>query len=279
MKEAKAYCPASLSFIFKYVPNNNIFRMGSIGIGCTIDKKVAVSILKNTTFNIFFNGKKIILPTVIWAVRKITDKNFAINIESPLPLGCGFGISGAVTLATLYALKKLLKLKMSNLELAKIAHQSEIVNKTGLGTVATQITGGLLIKKRAGIPAKFENINLIGTKLYAVIFGILPTPSVLGKEKKLIIINQAANKALDLVNKLKQKTIDKILDISYQYCMESELLTSAKVISLIERVRTNGGAATMLLLGQVMISNINLQKINGLPIHELTITDDTVKIL
>src|SRR3990170_3198834 len=102
MKDAKAVCPASLSFIFKFIPNRNIYRRGSIGIGCTVHKKVSV------------------------------------NIESPLPLGCGFGISGAATLATLYALKNYFDIEISYMDLAKIAHKSEIENKTGLGTIATQ---------------------------------------------------------------------------------------------------------------------------------------------
>src|SRR3989344_721988 len=100
----QAYCPASLSFIFKVCPDKNLLRMGSVGVGCTVNEGVKVHVEKSDDLKILFNHKPLTFPTVLSVVKKITRLPFSVNITSALPLAYGFGISGASALATAFAI-------------------------------------------------------------------------------------------------------------------------------------------------------------------------------
>src|SRR5258706_12865492 len=143
----KAFAPGNISCIFKVCEHDSAHpaKMGSIGLGFTIDKGVTVEVSKSDETEIFFNNKKIDFPTVESVIKNLPTPfikggkgGFRIHISSPLPLGCGFGLSGASALATAYALNELLGLGREQLELAKIAHAAEVENKTGLGDVTNQ---------------------------------------------------------------------------------------------------------------------------------------------
>ena len=76
-----------------------------------------------------------------------------VDLTSPLPLGCGFGLSGAASLATAYALNELLHLGKDMETLAMIAHVAEVENRTGLGDVCSQYHGGVprQVKRRRAV--------------------------------------------------------------------------------------------------------------------------------
>src|SRR3989338_1543727 len=104
-KKVSASIPASLSFIFKPLIEQNLWQKkrpfeaytdsGSIGIGCTINRPITVIATEFKQNRILFNGISCRLPTVSTALKYLTAKPVGINIDSSLPLGWGFGISGA----------------------------------------------------------------------------------------------------------------------------------------------------------------------------------------
>jgi|SRR3989338_7621568 len=278
----KAYCPLALSFIFKAeLPPSTISdwsNFGSTGIGCTIDRKVTVTAVRSDKNLVLFNSAEIQLPTVTTALNILTEMPFLISIESPLPLAHGFGVSGASTLASLYAVNNLLKLEKRKKTLAQIAHFSEIKNKTGLGTVATQIIGGFLIKKKPGVMPVLEKLNFTGKKIYATVVGSLKTKTILSDSGKLKKINTFADRALSEIMNKKKITLYDILNISHRYCFESGLLTNSKTIEIIEKVRQTGGAATMAILGQTVLSNVKPPGLFKYKTYELTISQDKAKV-
>ncbi|OGG03976.1 hypothetical protein A2W14_05955 [Candidatus Gottesmanbacteria bacterium RBG_16_37_8] len=290
MKKAKATCPSSLSFIFKAIlPKENKIRQisisdlltyysryGSVGVGCTIDKKVTVEVSRSQTNRLTFNGEKLNLPTVWRAVSFLAKDQLEINISSPLPLGCGFGISGAATLASLWAIRRLFNLKESSEKLALISHFAEIAEKTGLGTVATQITGGFLVKKKAGIPPRFRELPLLGEKIYAVKLRPMATAKVLEDKRKLSDINYYADAALTKINSIKNPTLKEIINISYEFYRKSKIFDSKKGEQLIKVITKQGGSATMAIIGEVIFCNVEPILSDSYKIYELTISKDTV---
>ena len=233
--------------------------MGSVGIGCTVNKNVSSRVKKCQKSKILFNGKSISFPTVSYAIGKLVKQPVEVDIKSPLPLGCGFGISGAATLATIFAVNRLMGLKRTKLHLAQIAHQAEIVNKTGLGTITTQVTGGFLIKESAGFPVKVQRLPFAGEDIFATIIGPIPKPLILSEKKLILRINKSADKALSVIKRDKHPTLAKIIDLSYEFALDSGLLTNTLLKSLIDEIRKSSGHATMAMLGQVIISDINPQ--------------------
>ena len=267
-----ASCPSSISLIFKVIKDKNIDRMGSIGVGCTIDRQVNVRIKEYIKSSIFFNGTEINLPTVESVIDVLSSKPLSVEITSTLPLGYGFGISGASSLATAIGINRLFSLKKSRLDLAKIAHRAEIINRTGLGSIATQITGGFLVKKEAGLPVKTSFLPFVGKKIYAVIIDKLETPKIIRKSNRLRRINTAAEKALRIISQHPNISLADILDISYNFAKESNLLTNQELIKVINEIKNQSGHATMLMLGQVAISDIKPKLDPKYHIEKLTIS-------
>lgn len=276
MKSKSYYCPASISLIFKYCPDKNLIKMGSTGIGCTIDKGVTATAYESTRSEVIFNSEKIDFPTVKSVIRTLTDKYIRVEIKSPLPIGTGFGISGASTLSSAFSINDLLNLKKSRSDLTKICHVAELINHTGLGSVGTQVTGGFLLKRKAGIPVTVTGFPFVGNKLYAVIYDRMETPSVLKDIKRLDIINLAADTALEKMFQLHNPTLGEILEISYQFAKSSGLLTDDTIIDNIEDIKKLGGHATMLMLGKVIISDRKPEAKENHRIEELVITDDRI---
>lgn len=279
MHPVKSYCPAALSFIFKSCPDKNLIKAGSVGVGCTVDSGVTASVEKSAVSEIFFNGRKIIFPTVSLSLKSLTGIPLKVALESPLPLGCGFGLSGASSLAVLYAANQLLRLKKTSEFLNSIAHRAEIISKTGLGSVGTQTSGGFLVKTAPGIPVRGYSLPFTGQKIYAVIFGKLLTPKVLGNVNKIKSINSAAGIAMDKLKNLPSPAFADILDLSYAYEIESKLLDDAEIISLVGKIKKSGGHAAMAILGRVVLSDVPPPSDVKYQFKELTVVKSKVRLI
>lgn len=272
---AQASCPTSLSFMFGVIKNKSLLKTGSIGVGCTLDKKVMVEVSLNTETKILFNGKKISLPTVSQVISSLTDKNIAVKISSGLPLGCGFGVSAASALACGSAINKLLNLHKKASQLIEIAHIAEINNKTGLGTVGTETTGGFLVKISAGIPVTdYYRLPLVGKKIYVLIIGKIETPSVLKNNKLIKKITFVAKSKLKLIRK--DMSLEDLLDLSLEFDNESGLFADKGLKKIISGIRERGGSACMASVGKVIISSIKPPKSPVFKMERLTITNSNI---
>ncbi len=278
MKAVTAFSPANISCIFSIVENKNPAKKGSLGVGFTVNKGVTVSIKKiKNKATISFNNKKIKFPTVETIVKKLNknNENLEIRIKSQLPLSCGFGISGASALAAAYALNKLLNLKKSKRELAKIAHIAEVENKTGLGDVVNQYYGGFLIKFKPSFEFVVKRLSINNKKIHYRIFSKLDTKKIITNKKIKNRINKAGIDSLKKIKLLKKQPLNKIIKISKEFSIESGLLKSSKnsknflghkksqsdffvdknIIRLIDKIEKNNGNASMIMLGNAVFSD------------------------
>jgi pantoate kinase len=255
----KAFAPGNISCIFKIHEDQNPEKMGSLGLGFTVNKGVIVEVAFSDKNEILLNNKNIDFPTVKNVVNKLAPKqNIKIKIDSELPLGSGFGISGASALATAYALNKLLNLNLENLQLAKIAHVAEVENRTGLGDVVNQYYGGFFLREVPSSEFKVEKILLDDITMYCKYFSELSTKEVISNEKMKQSINESASEALQEINKLEKNSItfSDLITISKKFAQKSGLLMDEKVISTIKEIEKNGGHASMIMLGNAVFSDI-----------------------
>ncbi len=260
MNSAKAFAPANISCIFGIYSHKNPRWMGSYGLGFTINKGVVAETSKSKKTEIFFNNAHINFPTVKSVIKRLNVKTITISIKTKLPLGCGFGLSGASALATAYALNKLLKLKKSNKELAIIAHTAEVENKTGLGDVVNQFYGGCCLKLRPSSHFIVKKLPLNNADVYCRHFSKISTKSVITNPKLKNNINKSASKWLNkieiMVKSHKNIKFKELIEISGGFAVESRLMKNKRVIKIIKSIKKNNGNASMIMLGNAVFSDM-----------------------
>lgn len=257
MEQAKAFAPGNISCVFKIIPHKDPTRMHSLGMGFTVKEGVVVTTSKDSQTTILFNGSEVRFPTVASVVQKLTSQPIRIEIVSPLPLGCGFGLSGAATLATSYALNALLGLGKSEEELAMTAHVAEVENLTGLGDVCNQYHGGCLVKLRVGYPLFAERLPVREQSIYYRYFGPIHTEDVLGDAEQKDHINRAADKALEKVKELMKLNVadfNAYIKVAKSFALNSGLLRDRRVQQIIQQIENEKGFASMIMLGNSVFS-------------------------
>ena len=260
---ARAYAPGNISCVFKVIPHADAARMHSLGMGFTVKEGVEAIVSEQNETEVLFNGERINFPTVCAVVNKLIQNSSVVGIKviitSPLPLGCGFGLSGAAALATAYALNELLSLHKDNEALAMIAHVAEVENRTGLGDVCSQYHGGCLVKLKEGAPLVADRLPIAEQPIYYRYFGPIQTSEVLGNREQTLRINRAADVALSALKTLTNakpgnELFDACFAVSKQFSIESGLLSDARVIDTIARIEAEGGVASMIMLGNGVFS-------------------------
>lgn len=258
MENAKAFAPGNLSCVFKIIPHPKATKMHSLGMGFTITEGVVATVSKSDSrTTVRFNGADIHFPTVTSTVQKLTSHPVAVDIDSPLPLGCGFGLSGAASLATTYALNLLLELGKSQEELAMTSHVAEVENRTGLGDVCAQYHGGCLVKLKKGYPLAAERLPIPEQAIYYRYFSSIQTKTILENAERRTRINRAADEALEALEKLtKSDTVDfnACIQLSKQFSLDSGLLEDTRVRKTIREIEEAGGVASMIMLGNAVFS-------------------------
>jgi len=258
MEKAKAFAPGNLSCVFKIISHPEPTKMHSLGMGFTITEGVVVTVSQHSSqITVQFNGSEIRFPTVVSVVQKLTSQPMRIEIDSPLPLGCGFGLSGAASLATTYALNALLELGKSEEELAMTAHVAEVENRTGLGDVCAQYHGGCLVKLKRGYPLAAERLPIPAQPVYYRYFSSIQTKTILESAERRERINRAADEtlqALEILTKAESVDFNACIRLSKQFSLNSGLLEDTRVQETIREIEDAGGIASMIMLGNAVFS-------------------------
>uniref|UniRef100_A0A7J2TKM9 Pantoate kinase n=1 Tax=Archaeoglobus fulgidus TaxID=2234 RepID=A0A7J2TKM9_ARCFL len=231
------FCPAAISCIFIPELKDDPKNSGSLGVAFTIEKGVFAS----PSDRLRFNGKEISFPTVEFVLKRIRIPG--VELKSDLPLGCGFGLSGACAVATAFLSEKP---AMENFDLA---HEAEVLNLTGLGTVTTQAFSGLVIRKNASCPSKaIVERYAWNYELDFLTLGPIPTKEVLsGEREKIVEIGKRWFKEF-----IKKVTLENLFRTSNGFAKETGLIEP--VLDVIEAVESSGGLASMAMLGKTVFA-------------------------
>jgi pantoate kinase len=167
-------------------------KIGSTGAGVNLQQGVTtvvrISRASRTKLAIAFNGKPLAHPVVSRAVvhehLERSSETLRVNVSHKgiLPMGCGYGTSGAGALSLSLALNEALGSYLSNIEAAQIAHKAEVKYRTGLGTVTSAFYGGLVIRTLAGAPGIAEVKKIVppsSLRVVSATFGPISTAGVL----------------------------------------------------------------------------------------------------
>jgi pantoate kinase len=228
---------------------------GSTGVGIClslgVQTDVEVSKAKKLQIEILLNGRDIAAPVTKHVVKRLAGtKPQKIMVESilGLPQGQGFGMSGAGALSTAMALSQAMELKLSTKEITCIAHEAEIVCKTGLGDVMPQSTGGILIRRKEGcFPyGVLENVDVrSGEVVLCVIGEPISTKDIIRDPEHRERINKHGGRCLSEL--LKEPDIHNLFKQSMRFAKGAKLMTSAVKKAL--DAASESGYAGMSMLG------------------------------
>ncbi len=162
MRKAAVFVPAHISGFFQPCEAKTPERAGSRNCGPCLDlgvlTEVRVKPADRSGVKISINGRRTqeakTTLTAVDQLLKIAQGLFEVEVNHScqVPVGAGYGASGAGALGAVLALSKALKLRVPRGRLATMAHVAEVTCRTGLGDVGAQVFGGLVIGLKPGGP-------------------------------------------------------------------------------------------------------------------------------
>jgi pantoate kinase len=188
-----AFCPGHISGYFRRVEGESFAATGSIGAGIVISEGVTAIVTPADSTSVSVNRKdesgdlvhySRTSPPIEYVLEKIGIAA-TVTTECRLPIGAGFGLSAAALLATLTAVNQSDSLGLTPHDIAALAHEAEVVHRTGLGDVAACQGGGRVVRSGPGIDGAITRSFDLPEPLYAVSFGPISTPTVLGSREQM----------------------------------------------------------------------------------------------
>ncbi|RZB29153.1 MAG: pantoate kinase [Candidatus Argoarchaeum ethanivorans] len=248
MKKITAFAPAHISGFFIPKITKKPEESGSLGAGVCLDAGIIAEASFSDTTRILLNNKPFECSPLVDAIHLLTDAPLKIKLNSAVPIGTGFGASGASTLASVVAANQLQDINLTRNQLAQIAHTAEVINRTGLGDVPAQITGGLVIRLKESVPPrnKIDKILTPPISVSWVSFKNISTKKILEDDtlqKQIVTSGENA-----LKNLIRKPTVENFMIQSNKFTNEVNL-ASSHVLDAIEAVRAKGYTAAQAMLG------------------------------
>jgi pantoate kinase len=210
MEEARAFAPCHITGFFQIFDKAvTALYAGSKGAGVSLSQGVETQVkigrsLKNCS-RVSINGavpdsgdvSEHVLSVFRSRFKQMEDFEIIVEHHVEVPLGAGFGTSGAAALGLALALNETFSLGLSRIEAAQLAHVAEVECKTGLGTVIAETFGGAEIRVKPGAPGIGEIRQMRvpkDTVVACLVFGPLSTRKLLSDRETRRRVNELGGK-------------------------------------------------------------------------------------
>lgn len=226
----QVFAPAHITGFFSIENNEDPLKNGSCGVGFLLDSGVETTIKNSNKFEINVNqGSYVVINEVLKHFD--VDESFKIVQDIQVPIGAGFGTSAASALSLSIALNEFFDVGLSLIECGQIAHKVEVALGGGLGDVIAQMGKGMVLRTHPGAPGigkteSFVNDLFVATKT----FGEINTASVIGDEEYKRVISDNGRECLNDFKK--NSTIENFLRLSYDFSVNTKLMTSEVLSSI-----------------------------------------------
>jgi pantoate kinase len=276
MKEAKAFAPCHITGFFQILdqPTNSLYA-GSRGAGVSLSRGVEtiVKVRKAVkgSLQVRINGSASTSEISKHAVDAFLSRfkqmnNFEIIVEHyiEVPMGAGFGTSGAGALSLVLALNDVFGLGMSRIEAAQMAHVAEVECKTGLGTVIAEAFGGVEVRVKSGAPGigEIENVPIPKDYVMACLtFGPLPTKKFLTDEEIRKRVNEFGGKLVDKL--IEEPNVINFMNFSRQFAEHVGLITE-KVRRILTATDNANFVCSMPMFGESVFTLIKQEPLKEL---------------
>lgn len=248
---ATAFVPGHVTGFFTIERGDDPTETGSRGAGIALGDGVEVTVERADDRAVYLNDTSIDVE----AVETVLDTlraDVRVAASSDLPLGAGFGVSGALALGTALATNAVLDRGLSENELVAIAHGAEVQAGTGLGDVVAQARGGIPIRLEPGDPQRGHLDGIPATTdLEYYVVGDRDTADVIEDEERAAVVTEAGERALSRV--VREPTLEAFARASRQFSRESELLTQ-DLLEVVQDVTEADGEAFVAMLGETVVA-------------------------
>jgi len=224
LSRATVFCPGHISGYFRPVADESSSCQGSIGAGLVISEGVRVTAVKSSIPSVkVFQTDRYGVPVlisesspVIMDLMSFMQVNASVETNCHLPVGSGYGMSAAAILGTVHALNTLYNLNLTPRECAWIAHNTEVLHKSGLGDVSACQGGGYVIRHSPGPDGEIvRGMDL--RPVYALTMGPIKTSSVLSSP-------DMADRISGAYPETSPKNLDEIMRLSREFAEKSGLI-------------------------------------------------------
>ena len=246
---ATAFVPGHVTGFFTVERDDDPTVAGSRGGGLALTDGVTVTVEPARESSVELDGEQVDVD----AVDRVLDALRAdaeVTASTPLPVGAGFGVSGAMALGTALATNDVFDRTLSENELVTLAHGAEVQAGTGLGDVVAQARGGVPLRLEPGAPShNYLDAIPARRRVEYLTLGELSTAEVVGGATEPL--TAAGERALSRV--VGDPTLETLLTASRTFSREADLLTTA-VRQVIDAVTEAGGDAMMAMLGETVVA-------------------------
>ena len=275
MGESAAFAPGHITGIFRiHDQPEDPPKKGSWGAGVSLARGVATRVhIRNSSRNsvqIRINGETTksakVSEHVINTFLSHAGKKSRIIVDHDvkIPIGSGFGSSGAGALGLALALNEALRCDFSHIKAVQVAHIAEVECKTGLGTVIAEASGGLEIRTKPGGPSVGEVRKVPVENDYAVVclsFGPISTGEVLTSEEFRRRINEFGGELLDQL--IADPKPHLFMELSRKFA-EHVGLISPRIRRILTETDSNGLTCSVAMLGETVFTLVERDNLEEL---------------
>lgn len=264
MEWTGAFAPSHITGIFQiFEKPKNSLETGSKGAGVSLSQGVTTLVkAENSDKNslqIKINGsswesaevsKRVTELFLSRFKKKMAKHKIIVEHKVEVPIGAGFGTSGAAALSLALALNETFKLNMTKIEAAQIAHIAEVECKTGLGTVIAETFGGIEIRTKPGAPGIGEVKHIPAQKNLIVAclsFSPLSTRKFLMDKATRKRVNEFGGKLVDKLTE--EPSVTNFMKLSRQFAEHVGLITE-KMRSVLKAANEAGFICSMPMFGE-----------------------------
>lgn len=263
IRTAETFVPGHVTGFFRiHDEYDDPFLRGSTGSGFCIEAGTITRLLvepaDRSSISVVYNGSPLDAPVTRTVVTKMLEDNgesMEVNVDytSHLPIGTGYGASGAGALGAAIALDSLLHDSYDLLRAGRYAHYAEVVNHTGLGDVIAQTLGGLEIRLKPGAPNTGHAIRIeTPTDRHVVLAGCpgVETRFVLTNAETRRRINQAGARLIERLDS--DPRLETFIECSRMFAQSTGLMPDRVSRALSHLEESGFPDSSMVMLGDAV---------------------------
>lgn len=234
--EVSVWVPCHITCFFEIREHESALETGSRGAGLNLDMGVETRVHLSAEKEVEVTGGNDVSRDVVERILRSLSVKARVDVvhESEVPIGVGYGVSGATALGSALALSIALGNVMTVLQAGAVAHVVEVEHLTGLGDVIAQIHGGIEVRIKEGAPG----VGMVDwipheqdLRVIAVTLRSMSTKDMLEAKKE--VINRCGLRAF--LNLLKSPSVKELMNNAKIFAeevgfMDEDLKELAKIM-------------------------------------------------